>query len=196
MWVGGQVAASGSIRLDTPATRHTRLISHERKSGSTGRLLLVVLEHTIHQAGAIVLTERQDVIYRSAGGVTPPPGPAACVPPEGVDWVETVTPTRPLLFRFSAVTFNSHRIHFDHEYAISEEGYPDLVVHGPLTAIMLARSAARWVERPLYSFEFRARAPLFVDQPVTISASHSEDSVALTATRSDGATAMTATARH
>ncbi len=194
MWVGGQVTASGPIRLDTPATRHSRLVSHERKSGSSGRLLLVVLEHTIRQAGEIVLTERQDVIYRTADGVTPAPGPAVIVAPDGADWVDTVTPTRPLLFRFSAVTFNSHRIHFDRDYAIDEEGYPDLVVHGPLTAMTLAMSAARRLERPLTTFEFRARAPLFVDQPVTVSGIGSGDTMTLTATRSDGATAMTATA--
>ncbi len=196
MWVGGQVRLTGPIRLDVPAIRQTRVISHERKSGSTGRLLLVGLEHTIRQDGVAVLTERQDVIYRTADGVTPAPGPAVHVAPEGADWVETFSPTKPLLFRFSAVTFNSHRIHFDRDYAIDEEGYPDLVVHGPLTAIMLAMSATRRIDEGLNSFEFRARAPLFVDQPVTISGSHSDDSVALTATRSDGSTAMTATAKY
>jgi 3-methylfumaryl-CoA hydratase len=195
MWVGGQVTSAGSIRLDTPATRQTRLVSHERKSGSTGQLLLVVLEHTIRQLGAIVLTERQDVIYRAAAGATSAPGPAVRVTPEGANWIETVTPTRPLLFRFSAVTFNSHRIHFDREYAVDQEGYPDVVVHGPLTATMLAMSAAHRLGRVLTSFDFRAQAPLFVDQPITISGHTSGDTVTLAATRFDGATAMTATAR-
>ena len=107
----------------------------------------MTLEHTVEQDDRTVIVERQDVIYRQAGGVTPPAGPAATLPPPP-GWRETVVPTTTLLFRFSAVTFNGHRIHYDHDYATRSEHYPDLVVHGPLTAMLLAQSASRHLGKP------------------------------------------------
>jgi 3-methylfumaryl-CoA hydratase len=132
------------------------------------------------------------------GATTAPADPVVSPPPtEG--WRETVQPTSALLFRFSAVTFNSHRIHYDHEYATSVEGYPGLVVQGPLTAMLLARSASHHLGNPLRSFAYRASNPLFVDQPVRVDGvmvSNPEGETAtITATRSDGVVGMTATAR-
>ncbi len=195
MWVGGEVRAAGAVRLDEPATRRTHLATHTIKQGLTGDLLLVTLDHTIEQLGTVVLTERQDVIYRPAGGATRPPGDPVDLSALDADWRETITPDAPLLFRFSAITFNSHRIHYDHDYATGDEGYPALVVHGPLTAMLLARSATRHLHRELSQFSFRASAPLFVEQPITLTGSHHDDEVILTATRRDGVTAMTAVAR-
>jgi 3-methylfumaryl-CoA hydratase len=197
MWVGGQVRADGPLRTDTSAVRRTGLLSHIRKKGSTGELLLVSLEHTVEQGDRAVIVERQDVIYRPDGGSTPPAGPAAALAsPEG--WRETILPTAPLLFRFSAVTFNGHRIHYDHDYATRIEHYPGLVVHGPLTAMLLAQSASRHLGKPLQSFAYRATSPLFVDQPLTVDgsmAANPEDETAtMTATRVDGVVGMTATA--
>ncbi len=197
MWVGGEVRSEGPLRTDVVSVRRTRLLSHARKQGSTGELLVVTLEHTIEQGDRTVVVERQDVIYRPAGGVTPPTGPAVMPSPtEG--WRETVQPTSTLLFRFSAVTFNSHRIHYDRDYATSVEGYPGLVVHGPLTAMLLAASASRHVGKPLRSFAYRAASPFFVDQPVRIdgvvAASPNGDTATMTATRTDGVVGMAATA--
>ena len=197
MWVGGDVRQLTPLRCGSIATRRTTLLSHDVKNGSTGDLLLVSLEHTIEQAGKVALVERQNVIYREAGSVTPAPGAPVDLGPETTDplmWSETVVPNAALLFRFSAVTFNTHRIHFDYPYATEVEGYPDLVVHGPLTAMLLAASAARHIGRPLVSFTFRASSPLFVAQPVRIAGTIHEDSVAVTALRQDGTTAMSATA--
>jgi 3-methylfumaryl-CoA hydratase len=197
MWVGGEVRAQGALRVDTPAVRRTRLLSHARKQGSTGALVVVTLEHTVDQDDRTVIVERQDVIYRAPGGVSAPPGPEV-EPPTVQGWRHTVQPTTALLFRFSAVTFNSHRIHYDQEYATRVEGYPGLVVHGPLTAMLLAQSASQHLGRPLRSFAYRATTPLFVDQPVRIdgfvTASPDGEAVTMTATRVDGAVAMTATA--
>ena len=145
----------------------------------------------------MVIVERQDVIYRRGGGITPPTGPAAELPP-ALGWRETVQPTTVLLFRFSAVTFNSHRIHYDRHYATKVERYPDLVVHGPLTAILLAQSAARHLAKPLRSFTYRSSSPLFVQEPVSIDGvltrSPEGETAAMTATRTDGVVAMSATA--
>jgi 3-methylfumaryl-CoA hydratase len=197
MWVGGEVRAEGPLRADTASVRRTRLVSHARKQGSTGELLVVTLEHTVEQDDRILIVERQDVIYRQSGGVTPPAGPAVELPPSP-GWRENVWPTTTLLFRFSAVTFNGHRIHYDQGYATRAEHYPDLVVHGPLTAMLLAQSAAHHLGRPLRSFAYRASSPLFVDQPVSIdgvaAANPEGETATLTATRVDGVVGMTATA--
>jgi 3-methylfumaryl-CoA hydratase len=177
--------------------RRTRLLSHARKQGSTGELLVVTLEHTVEQDDLILIVERQDVIYRQEGGVTPPAGPAVELPPTP-EWRETVVPTTTLLFRFSAVTFNGHRIHYDHDYATRGEHYPDLVVHGPLTAMLLAQSASHHLGKPLRSFAYRASSPLFVDQPVyvdgVVAPSPDGETATMTATRLDGVVGMTATA--
>jgi 3-methylfumaryl-CoA hydratase len=197
MWVGGEVRSESPLRTDTSSVRRTRLLSHVRKQGSTGELLVVTLEHTVEQDNRTVIVERQDVIYLQAGGVTPPTGPTVVLPPtEG--WRETVQPTTALLFRFSAVTFNSHRIHYDDDYATSVEGYPGLVVHGPLTAMLLAQSAAHHLGKPLRSFIYRASSPLFVEQPVcvdgVVATSPDGETATITATRIDGVVGMTATA--
>jgi hydroxyacyl-ACP dehydratase HTD2-like protein with hotdog domain len=197
MWVGGEVRAEGPLRTDIASVRRTRLLSHARKQGSTGDLLIVTLEHTVGQDDRTVIVERQDVIYRQAGGITPPAGPAMELPPiQG--WRETVLPTTTLLFRFSAVTFNGHRIHNDPDYATHSEHYPGLVVHGPLTAMLLAESASRHLGMPLRSFAYRASSPLFVDQPVhldgVVAESPNGRAATMTAFRIDGVVGMTATA--
>ena len=197
MWVGGEIRAEGLLRTDAASVRRSRLLSHTRKQGSTGDLLVVSLEHAVEQDGHTVIVERQDVIYRQSDAVTPPVGPAAKLPP-AQGWRETVQPTTVLLFRFSAVTFNSHRIHYDHHYATEVERYPDLVVHGPLTAMLLAQSAARHLAKPLRSFAYRASSPLFVQQPVSLDGvlieSPEGETATMTATRIDGVVAMSATA--
>ena len=131
--------------------------------------------------------ERQTIVYRGAGPPTPPVAPAA--PPPGRD-AEVWTPGPVDLFRFSAVTFNAHRIHYDLPYATGEEGYPGLVVHGPFTAARLFALARRRAGKSLKSFSFRAVAPLFAGQPVYLAPGEGDgDIVAL---RQDGAVAMTA----
>ena len=142
MWVGGNVQSQAPLHPDTPTTRRTRLAKHAPKQGSTGNLLIVTLEHTVEQHGVTALVETQDVIFREAGGLTPAEGQPVTAPAP-VGWREVFSPTAPLLFRFSAATFNSHRIHYDHDYATTVEHYPGLVVHGPLTAMVLAESASR-----------------------------------------------------
>jgi 3-methylfumaryl-CoA hydratase len=177
----------------TPAVRRTRVVDHVVKHGSTGDLLVVGLEHTIEQNDVIAVTERQDVIYRGAAGVTPAAGdPAPATAPEG-GWMDVIDPSRSLLFRFSAVTFNAHRIHYDSEYATEVEHYPGVVVQGPLTALLLAGSAARRLPTLPQSFSFRASAPLFADQEIRLLGAISNATATMTATRFDGVTAMAAT---
>lgn len=192
----GRSPSRRSLHTGVPSVRRTRLLSDARKHGSTGDLLIVTVEHTIEQDGRIVIVERQDVIYRPAAGVTPPAG-LAMEPPPIQGWRESVLPTSTLLFRFSAVTFNGHRIHYDHDYATGVEHYPSLVVHGPLTAMVLAQSASHQLGRPLQLFAYRASSPLFVDQPIqvdgVIGANPEGETATMTATRIDGVVGMTAT---
>lgn len=193
MWVGGEVRSIVPLVTGTPALRRTRVVDHAVKHGSSGDLLVVSLEHTVEQRGVTSLIERQDVIYRGAASVTPTPGdPAPATAPEG-GWMDVVNPSRALLFRFSALTFNAHRIHYDAEYATSVEHYPGVVVQGPLTAILLAGSAARRLKTTLASFSFRASAPLFADQEIRLLGTVTDTTVSMTAVRFDGVTAMTAT---
>jgi len=167
------------------ATRTSRIADVTHKAGRSGDLILVEVEHEIEQAGQVRVRERQTIVYRDAGAPMP-----AIIPTEQGEIPGAVTwlPGTVDLFRFSAVTFNSHRIHYDAAFASGEEGYPGLVVHGPFTAAMLFGLGTQQ-GAAIRQFGFRALAPLFVDQPVTLVPG--EDSVS--AIRCDGVTAMAAT---
>lgn len=152
------------------------------KQGKSGDLVFVEVDRTLVQEGTVRVRERQSYVYRGEGDPVAMPAPAE-TPPEGEVW----NPGEVNLFRFSAATFNSHRIHYDLPYARDEEGYPALVVHGPFTAARLAGLAAR--DGELASFSFRAMAPLFLGQPITLRRSGDDEFEAI---RCDGATAMKA----
>jgi len=148
--------------------------------------VLVDVERRLSQGGALRLTETQTIVYREAGEATPPV-PDTGAAGEGELWAPNTTD----LFRYSAATFNSHRIHYDQSYVRDEEGYPDLVVQGPFTAAKLCDLATRIAGAPLTGFSFRALAPLFVNQPVRLRPGAEPNSVI--AVRCDGQTAVTAT---
>ncbi len=192
MWAGGRVQLHAPLVLGQPATRRSSVISAERKSGRSGDLLVVTAGHEIAQAGRVVLTEEQDLIYRPPGTSTTDAPPGREQPPTPDDgWSERVTADSVLLFRYSAVTFNSHRIHYDERFVTGDEGYPGLLVHGPLTATLLAESARR---RGLAgtSFSYRASAPLFAGTPFTLVGERNGGALSLQAVRNDGTVAMTA----
>jgi itaconyl-CoA hydratase / mesaconyl-C4 CoA hydratase len=139
MWAGSRVDFHAPLRIGQRARRHTRIQSIEEKHGRTGSLLFVTLVHEYTQAGTLCIREEQDIVYRAptaprAGEPTPLP---AC------DWCDEITPDPVLLFRYSAVTFNGHRIHYDQPYTTGEEGYPGLVVHGPLLATLMMQAFTR-----------------------------------------------------
>lgn len=192
MWVGGRVSARAALVVGAPATRRSRVVRAERKSGRSGDLLVVTVEHQIEQVDQIVITEEQDLLYRRASD-TPVEAPSGDQQPDAPagGWSDLVTMDPVTLFRFSAVTFNSHRIHYDLPYATTEEAYPALVVHGPLTAILLADSSRRR-GLPGTSFEFRASAPLFAGIPFSLVGQPDDEGTELRAERNDGTVAMTA----
>lgn len=155
-------------------------VTHKR--GRSGDLVFVEVDRTIEQDGRVRVREQQSFVYRGAGEAATLPEPSAS-PPSGEVWA----PTAVNLFRFSAATFNGHRIHYDLPYAREVEGYPALVVHGPFTAARLAALAMRG--GPLARFSFRAMAPLFLGQPIYLRQAGGQ---AVEAVRCDGAVAMRA----
>jgi 3-methylfumaryl-CoA hydratase len=183
MWAGGRVRMSGSLRCGDgePASKRSRVRSIQEKQGRSGRLTLIVVEHQILQQGRVVIDEQQDIVYREAAspaGQSPPPVAEPPVPPADGEWKIEVSPT--LLFRFSALTYNAHRIHYDRDYARDLEGYPGLVIHGPLQALAMAEAARAagchdGQERGDPYFDYRLTSPLFDHQGMVVSAEQERD---------------------
>ena len=189
MFAAADMSFHTPLRLAMPATRTSRIDTVTHKAGRSGDLVLVDVVHDIAQDGVPSITERQTIVYRGASAPTAPVAEIELPSiPDEIIW----QPCSIDLFRFSAVTFNSHRIHYDLPYATAGEGYPGLVVHGPFTAARLFGLAARAGATPR-GFAFRAMAPLFVDQPVRLRSTAAQDTVS--AIRCDGVVAMEATVR-
>ena len=193
MWAGGRLEFHAPLRVGSPATRVSTIANLSVKSGKSGTLVFVTVRHDISSEGRLAITEEQDVVYREApapGTVAPEPPPA----PEGAQWSDEVLADPVMLFRYSALTFNGHRIHYDLPYARDTEGYPGLVVHGPLIATLLAESMARRTPRPLKRFAFRAVSPLFHTAPFRTCGAIEGDAVRLWAVNPSGRLAMSAEA--
>jgi 3-methylfumaryl-CoA hydratase len=166
MWADSRIRYLADLPVGVQATRRSRILKIENKAGKSGSLSFLTVEHTISRDGTPCISEEQDIVYREAM----PPGAATARAPKRHDgvpqWSRGFEPDTTLLFRFSALTFNGHRIHYDQAYARNEEGYPDLVVHGPLTATLLQQFALEHgAGRPLARFDFRGASPLFVGRP-------------------------------
>lgn len=139
MWAGGRLEFHRPLRVGRPGERRSRIASVTEKTGRTGRLLFVTVEHHHFQDDALCIAEGQDIVYREPS----PPVLEGTRPAPACQWSETVAPGPVMLFRYSAVTFNGHRIHYDAPYARDVEGYPGLVVHGPLIATSMAHAFLR-----------------------------------------------------
>jgi 3-methylfumaryl-CoA hydratase len=167
MWAGGRLRFPRPLLLGERVERRSRILSVEEKQGSTGSLVRVTVAHEVRGEGGGAVEEEQDLIYREAARPGEPPRATPPLPAEA-EWREAFLPDAVTLFRFSALTFNGHRIHYDHPYATGVEGYPGLVVHGPLTALLLLDAAARHAGRRPAAFRYRAVGPLFGDEPITL----------------------------
>jgi 3-methylfumaryl-CoA hydratase len=190
MWAGGQVRTSGPLRCGETATKRSRVLSVQDKQGRSGPLTFIVMQHQIFQRGLVVVDERQEIVYREAAPSSPGGQDAPIVKdPESVpaaegEWQIDVSPV--LLFRFSALTYNAHRIHYDRGYARDVEGYPGLLTHGPLQALAMAeaaRAAAGGAEVGRdHNFTYRLKSPLFDHQGMIVRAIR-EDSAITTGVR-------------
>jgi 3-methylfumaryl-CoA hydratase len=172
MWAGSQITFHRPLCVGQEVTRVSTITDVQGKQGRSGPLVFVQVRHVVTDALGPIVTETQDIVYREAdrnNGAEPkaaPSNPQSV--PRKADWWQRVEPDGVLLFRFSALTFNGHRIHYDRLYAQNEEGYPGLVVHGPLQAMLLMESFMR--EHPtskVKSFGFTSRRPLF-DAPFDV----------------------------
>lgn len=194
MFAGARLRFLKPLVIGRPARRDAVIRAVSEKAGKSGRLAFVTVAYVYGQDGEPCIEEEQDIVYREPGAKVPAPLPADLPAlPQGA-WSRTVTPDPVLLFRFSALTFNAHRIHYDRPYAIDEEGYPGLVVHGPLTAVLLMELLRRHAERPVDRFSFRGQAPLFDLAPFRVAAWSVGDTLTLQAHGPDARVAMQAEA--
>jgi 3-methylfumaryl-CoA hydratase len=186
MFASSTLSFRAPLLLGEAAELTSTVADIRRRSGRSGELILMDTVRELTQGGESRLTETQTIAYRDAGAATPPTPDTG-----GGGTGELWAPNTVDLFRYSAATYNGHRIHYDQDYARDEEGYPGLVVHGPFTAAKLFDLATRTAGAPLTAFSFRALAPIFVDQPVRLRADGEPNTVI--AVRCDGAVAMSAT---
>ena len=198
MWAGSDFAFHESLLVGDQLSRTSTIVDVSEKSGRTGSLIFVKLRHEIRRNGAarVALTEHHNIVYRDAArptDVAPPPTPA----PTHSAWERRIQADDVLLFRYSALTFNGHRIHYDRKYVTEVEGYPGLIVHGPLIATLLMDLLRRQQpEAQVATFEFKAIRPTFDIHPFSVHGQPSEDgrSVHLWSRDHEGWLTMDATA--
>jgi len=194
MFAGARVTMHRPLEIGVPARREGVIRNVVLKSGRTGVLAFVTVGYTFVQRGVVCIDEEQDIVYREAG--------APVNAPDVQPWAETpahaitriVHADSRLLFRFSALTFNAHRIHYDRDYASATEGYPGLVVHGPLTAILLLTMARAQSRRDMRTFQFRGLKPLFDTAPFRLVVTGDGTEFQMRAESPDGSIALEATA--
>ncbi len=196
MWAGSQISFAKPLGVGDRIERRSEVVDVAVKEGRAGLLLFVKARHHYHGGDGQALSEDQDIVYREAPDAERPEPVPEAAPPDG-PWRRAVAPDPVMLFRYSALTYNGHRIHYDHPYVTAAEGYPGLIVHGPLLATLLLDLVRR--ERPqavLERFTFRALAPVFDTAPFIVSGGPKADGreAVLWVKRADGALAMRAEA--
>ncbi len=194
MFAGARMSFHQPLVVGRSAKRTGTIRNVTTKEGRSGRLTFVTVGYEFHQDGTLCIEEEQDIVYREPGEPVPAPTPVEPETPAAGTWCRDMAADSRLLFRFSALTFNAHRIHYDRAYANTEEGYPGLIVHGPLTAVLLAQLVASHTDRRFVSFRFRGKAPLFDLHPFRLLGRPDGDSVALEVRGPDGRTTQEATA--
>jgi 3-methylfumaryl-CoA hydratase len=196
MWAGGELLLHAEFAPGDRVTRASVIEKITAKPGASGPLGFVTLRNQYVARGAIIMEERQDIVYREdarPGAVPVPATPAPDLGPQRA--VLTLTPDPVLLFRYSALTFNGHRVHYDLPYARDIEGYDGLLVHGPLQAILMLNLATRLLGNPPARFSYRGVAPLICGRPVAVEAHDSADGcLALRVRVQDGPVTMSAQA--
>ncbi len=193
MWAGGRLEFPGTLRVGDAVTRTSTVADVSRKEGRTGPLVFVLVRHEIAGPEGVAVTEEHDIVYRGLPGPGEPT-PAPRLAPEATAWRRDIVPDEVLLFRYSALTFNGHRIHYDRRYVTQQEGYPGLIVHGPLLATLLVDLLRRNTDRRLAGFRFRAASPVFDTAPFAVCGRPEGGRVTLWARKADGTLAMDAEA--
>ncbi len=175
MWAGGRLTFPQPLRVGDTVQRRSQVMSVDHKSGRSGELVFVLVRHEFHGPRGLAITEEHDIVYRDMPAADAP-APAYQPAPTQQAWERLVVPDDVLLFRYSALTFNGHRIHYDRRYVTEVEGYPGLIVHGPLIATMLVDLLRR--KRPaatIAAIEFRAVKPVFDIAPFQLCGQPQDD---------------------
>ncbi|MEO3388393.1 MaoC family dehydratase N-terminal domain-containing protein [Mesorhizobium sp. CAU 1741] len=194
MWAAGKLVFHGDLRVGDSVSRVSRIADVAVKEGRSGTLCFVTVEHDVLIGGDRRIEERQVIVYREPDAAAPSQPPSPVDPaPEG-ERQRRVEPTAALLFRYSAMTFNGHLIHYDRTYATQVEGYPGLVVHGPMQATMLLQLATELRGKAPAQFSFRSESPLFDSDPIVLHATDTAQGMSLWTTRENGPFAMRADA--
>jgi 3-methylfumaryl-CoA hydratase len=172
MWAGGELSFSGAFAVGDEVVKTSTIESITFKTGATGPLAFVTVRHRYNVGGALALDERQDIVYRTPSGEAATPTTAV---PADIRTTFAVEATPTLLFRYSAMTFNGHRIHYDAPYATDVEGYAGLVVHGPMQATLMLNAAAQALGRTPNTFRYRGLSPLIAGQTFQVEAIAAQD---------------------
>ncbi len=197
MWAGGRLRFHQPLCVGEAASRHSRIVDVTAKTGRSGALAFVTVEHRYASARGLAITEQHDIVYRgdvAAPGAQPP---APVMAPTDEEWSREIVAGPVLLFRFSALTFNGHRIHYDPDYCRDVEHYPGLIVHGPLLAVLLLDLVRRQLPAAVIrGFEFKGVRPTFAGQRFQVCGKRDATGtrVTLWVRQDDGALAMTASA--
>ena len=160
MWAGSRLHFHHPILIGDHLQRRSTIMDITLKQGRSGQLAFVKVQHAYLRDDICVLEEEHDIVYREAASADTAPAKSAPAPAQ-YDWQQTIHPDSVMLFRYSALIFNAHRIHYDRSYCQEEEAYPGLIVHGPLIATLLLDLVTTSQPKPVQAFDFRALAPLF-----------------------------------
>lgn len=193
MWAGGRVSFIAPLIIGATVRKTSSILNVNHKAGQSGDLVFVTVLHELQSPqGELFIREEQDLVYKDS---TPPARPPSAPAVETHSrFTTTYTPNSTMLFRYSALTFNGHRIHYDVDYCRETEGYQNLVIHGPLNATMLAGYAEKISGRRLREFSYRGLSPALLGNSITIHADVENDGVTLSATLDDGTICMKAEA--
>lgn len=192
MWAGGEIEFLQPLRVGDESTRTSRIADVQVKSGSTGTLCFVSVEHSISSPRGVAIRERQDIVYREMTSSAPA---TAKAPPPKAQHRETHVSDPVLLFRYSALTFNGHRIHYDRDYVTEVEGYPGLIFHGPLQAALIIEMAAKLRSgKAPKTFTYRGLQPLFEGTEFSINANETDAGMELWTANAEGQPTMKGTA--
>lgn len=189
MWAGGRLEFPGRIRVGDVISKRSTVEDVVVKQGRSGPLCFVTVSHEFSGPDGVALRERQDLVFREPGPRNPPP------PTPVAQWSRSVMASPVLLFRYSAITFNGHRIHYDRDHATRAEGYDGLVVHGPLQATMMLEFAASLRAAPPAAFDFRGVSPMTDGAAFTVNAADAGDHLSLWTADAQGRLCMTGSAR-
>jgi len=194
MWAGGELQFFDTLRVGDEQRRNSRIADVTVKKGSSGTLCFVSVEHEVTTQRGVAIRERQDIVYREMGGNQPAPAKAVS-PPPSAKHRETHMADAVLLFRYSALTFNGHRIHYDRDYVTKIEGYPGLIFHGPLQAAFIVELAAKLHDgKPPKKLSYRGVQPLFEGAEFSVNANDHGEAMEVWTANAAGEPTMKGTA--